>query len=289
MEKRDKFKLLLSMVIFGTVGIFRKYIPLSSELISLARGFTGTLIILIFMLSKGNKISFKNVKNNFLLLVLSGILIGFNWILLFESYNYTTVATATLCYYMAPVIVIVASPFLFNEKLTKMKILCVLCAVFGMIAISGILEGSHLKTSETKGILLSLGAAVLYGSVIIINKKIKGISALDKTVLQLASATVILIPYNLLTQDFTHISFTFSSVILLVIVGIVHTGIAYCLYFSSIGNLKAQTTALFSYIDPLVAIILSSVIFNEKMSPLEILGGILILGSTVVCELKENE
>ena len=108
-NKISKLNLVLAMLIFGTVGVARKYISLPSVTIAFARGMIGTAFIALVLLFTGRRGDWQVIKKKLPLLVLSGALIGFNWIFLFEAYNYVSVPIATLCYYMAPVIVIIAS------------------------------------------------------------------------------------------------------------------------------------------------------------------------------------
>lgn len=287
---KDKLMMITAMFIFGTIGIFRKYIPLPSSLLALARGCIGTIFLLLLVLVlKRNTLSVKAIKHNLFFLLISGALIGFNWILLFEAYQYTSVATATLCYYMAPVIVVLVSPFLFKEHLTPLKIFCVAVALIGMIFVSGILQNGFDGVQELKGVLLGLGAATFYAIVVILNQYIRNISAYDKTIMQLGTAAIAILPYTLLTENLTNISFTPTAIMMLFFVGIVHTGIAYTLYFGSMSGLKTQTIALFSYIDPVVAIILSALILHETIGFYGVIGAIMILGSTMIGELSEKK
>ncbi|MBR5318850.1 MAG: EamA family transporter [Peptococcaceae bacterium] len=278
--------MIAAMTIFGTIGIFRRYIPLPSSTLALARGVIGTLFLLTLVLFvKKQRLDGGAIRRNLAFLMISGALIGFNWILLFEAYQYTTVAVATLCYYMAPVIVVMVSPFLFKEKLTPLKAACVAVALAGMVFVSGIPQSGFGGISELKGILLGLGAALLYATVVVLNQYIRDIPAYDKTIMQLGMAAVAILPYTLLTENFADISFTPIAVLMLLFVGIVHTGIAYTLYFGSMSGLKAQTIALFSYIDPVVAIILSAVILQENIGLWGVIGAVMVLGSTMVSEL----
>lgn len=278
-------KLILAMTIFGTIGIFVKYIPLPSSVIACVRGFVGVAFLLLMTFVKKSKISFKDIKKNLLLLVISGAFIGINWILLFEAYRYTTVATATLCYYMAPIFVTLASPFILKEKLTLKKRLCVFTALIGMIFVSGIVGTGSLQIN-LPGILCGVGAAFFYACVILLNKHIKDISSYDMTITQLFVAAVVILPYTLLTADISAVTLDAKAIICLFIVGIVHTGFAYMIYFSSISSLKAQTVAIFSYIDPVIAIILSALLLKEKMGLFGFIGAILILGSTLLSEIN---
>ena len=199
-ENRAKLFLVISMTVFGTIGIFRRYIPLPSGLLAFARGALGMLCLLIFIYASGKKLSLKSIRSALPVLCISGGLIGFNWILLFESYRFTTVATATLCYYMAPVFVVLVSPFFFEEKLTLKKLLCVAAALLGMVFVSGVLGTGFSGTGELVGVALGLGAAILYATVVVLNKKTVGVPAFDKTVIQLGSAAVVVLPYTLLRR-----------------------------------------------------------------------------------------
>ncbi len=284
---KAKLSIILSMVIFGTIGVFRRYIPLPSALLACTRGVIGSLVILASIFLSGKRIAVDAVKKNLVMLCLSGAFIGINWILLFEAYRFTTVATATLCYYMAPIFIIIASPIVLKERLPFKKLACVAVALFGMVLVSGILNTGFSGLSELTGVLLGLGAALFYATVILMNKRIQDIPARDKTMIQLASAAIVVLPYTLLAENLSEAAFTPISVVMLILVGIVHTGFAYVLYFGSLDSLKAQTAALFSYIDPVVAIILSAVVLREKIGIAEIVGAVLVLGSTLVSELSD--
>ena len=282
-----RMQLIFAMTIFGTIGVFVKYIPLPSSMIACVRGFVGVAFLLWMSLITKRKISFANIKKNLLLLCISGVFIGINWILLFESYRYTSVATATLCYYMAPIFVTLASPFVLKEKLNVKKGICIFLALVGMVFVSGVLNVDSLQIS-TMGIFCGIGAAFFYACVILFNKHMKEISSYDMTMTQLLIAAMVILPYVLFTENLSTITLTVSSIILLLVLGILHTGLAYMIYFSSITKLKAQTVAIFSYIDPVVAIILSALFLKEKLDLYSIIGAILILGSTFLSELKSK-
>ena len=288
MEKKAKLNLVISMFVFGTIGLFVRHIALPSSVIALVRGAVGTLFLLAVVRLRGQKLDWSAIRKNGLWLVLSGAFIGFNWIFLFESYRFTTVATSTLCYYMAPILVILASPFVLKEKLTGRKMLCVLIALAGMVCISGVLE-SIPTAGELKGILYGLSAAVLYGSVMLLNQRIRDISAFDKTILQLGIAAVVLLPYCLLTVSPAEIVLDAKSIALLLVVGIVHTGITYCMYFGSMAYVGGQSVAIISYIDPVVAVLASVLILREPMMLIEGVGALLILGAALGGEISGSK
>lgn len=290
-----KLQLILSMIVFGTIGIFVRFIPYSSGIIAMTRGIVGALFLLVVILCQGRRLDMQAIKKNLLILIITGACIGINWILLFESYRYTTVATATLCYYLAPVFVIIASPIVFKEKLTPVKSGAVILSLCGMVLVSGFYKGvgsaSPDVSNNTLGVSLGIGAALFYALVIILSKKISDIDPFDQTAVQIFTAGFVLIPYNLATGAFDEVGALTDSrvVILLVIVSIVHTGITYALYFASMQKLSAQTIAIFSYIDPVVAILVSTFILRENMDMLGVMGAVLILGSTLMTELRNNE
>ncbi len=276
-----------AMTIFGTVGIFRKFIALPSYVIVMTRGFVGALFLFLFVRLKGNRFSAADIRRNLWLLLISGAAMGFNWILLFEAYNYTTVATATLCYYMAPTFIILASPLVLRERLTLRKIVCVVVSLTGMVLVSGVLNAGF-AASELRGVALGLGAAALYATVVLLNKQLHGIGAYDKTVMQLLAAAVVILPYLLLTGGFSGLSCSPLGLLMLAVVCLVHTGFCYALYFGSMDGLPAQTFALFSYIDPVVAVLLSALLLNEPLTPLTGIGAVLVLGAAVLGELPEK-
>ena len=280
--------LLLSMGIFGTIGLLRRYIPCSSGLLALTRAVIGAVFLLILVLLKKQKPDFSAIRKNLWLLVISGGAIGLNWILLFEAYNHTTVATATVCYYLAPLFLLLFSPFL-GERLTVKKITCIAVAMVGMVFVSGIIDGGMPSFSELQGILLGIGAAVLYASVMVMNKKFTPIPAYDKTIMQLGSAAIVILPYLLITGGFGISGLTGWQWGNFITLGIVHTGIAYALYFGSIKDLSAQTIAIFSYIDPAIAVILSTLVLKQPISIGGIAGTLLILGSALYSELPEKQ
>ena len=281
--------LTASMLIFGTIGIFRRMIPLDSALIAFCRGMVGSLFLLPFLWKAKRKKPLRADKKTTGKLMLSGAVMGVNWLLLFEAYNHTSVSVATLCYYMEPTIVILASLALFREKLTIKKAACTLAALAGMVLVSGVPETGLPTGSDLKGILLGLGAACLYAAVVLLNKSVRGVDPYFKTTVQLASVGAVMLPYLLFTGGFTGGEWSLKTAGLLLLTGVLHTGVSYALYFGSMDGLKTQTVALFSYIDPVAALILSALVLHESMSWLGVLGAVLILGSAAIGEIKSKD
>ena len=282
-----KIKLFLSMFIFGTIGLFVRNIPLPSSVIALVRAFVGTLFLVVLLLAKRERPDFASIRRNIRILALSGTAMGFNWILLFEAYRYTTVAVATLCYYFSAIFVIIASPFVLRERITPVKAVCSAIALIGMVLVSGVTEGGTGAFSPL-GVAMGLGAAVLYATVVLLNKKLRDISSFDTTISQLGVAAIVLLPYVLLTENLTSIALLPMGLMMLLTVAIVHTGMAYAMYFSSLKELKAQTVALVSYLDPVVALLLSVFVLSEPMTPAGVIGAVLVLGAMLASEMIPN-
>ena len=271
---------ILSMVVFGTLAPFVRMIPISSGELALYRAVMGAALISMYLLVRKQNPFSGGVKREIWLLLLSGAAMGINWILLFEAYRYTTVSTATLCYYFAPVIVTALSPLLFRETLTKKQLLCFVMATLGLALITGP-EAPGKGGSNLIGIFFGLGAAGFYAAVILMNKHIQNITGIQRTFLQFLAAIVILIPYVAATGGMTLSRLDGTGCVCLLIVGIVHTGITYCLYFSSLKALPGQKAAILSYVDPLVAVAVSITVLREPLTWQQALGGGLILGFTL--------
>ncbi len=281
---KNRLILLVTMCIFGTIGIFRRFIPLPSGAVACVRALVGLLTLVLVMLVRRQRPDFAAIRKNLGYLLCSGAFLGFNWVLLFEAYKYTTVATATLCYYMAPLLLVLLAPLFLGERLTPKKLICAAVALLGMALVSGVLGEGIGDPSALLGIGLGLAAAVLYACIVIMNKKMTDIGAMDKTVVQFAVSTLVLVPYVLLAEDVFSCSLSLGELALLLVLGVVHTGIAYALYFGVIKRLPAATVALYSYADPIVAVLLSALFLKEPMTLLGGIGAVLILSAAVVSE-----
>ena len=283
---RARLMMIGSMAVFGTIGLFVRNIPVSSGELALYRAVLAAVFIGLYLLVTGQRIPFGTIRRQIPLLLFSGAAMGINWILLFEAYRYTTVSTATLSYYFAPVIVTAVCPFLFREKLTLRQILCFVMSTVGLVLITGI-GGKSSGGTDSIGILFGLGAAVFYATVILLNKFIRNVDGIHRTFLQFLAAVVTLIPYVAVTGGVTLGGLNMSGWGFLLVVGLVHTGITYCLYFSALRELPGQKAAILSYIDPLVAVAVSVLILGEPLTLMQAVGGLLILGFTLWNECSE--
>lgn len=283
-----RVKIIVSMAVFGTIGVFTRNIQVTSGELALYRAVLAAALISIYLAVTKQHIDFKAIKREIPLLLLSGVAMGINWILLFQAYRYTTISAATLSYYFAPVIVTAVCPFLFKEKMTAKQMICFVMSTVGIIMITGISDLGQ-GSSDFLGIMFGLGAAVFYATVILLNKFIKGVSGIHRTLLQFIAAIITLTPYVAVTSGVTLNKMTLVGWVCLLVVGLIHTGITYCLYFSSIEALPGQKAAILSYIDPLVAVVISVFVLGEKMTVMQAAGGVLILGFTLWNEITPSK
>ena len=284
-QARARAALAASMCIFGTVGLLRRALPLPSGRIALVRAAVGLACLLLWPAVRKQPLGLAAARPKLPALCLSGAMMGLNWILLFEAYRYASVAVATLCYYMAPVFVALAAPLLLRERLTRRSALCAAVAALGVALVSGVFGGGDAAYATPRGVLYALLAAALYACVVLVNKRVPGVPALARTAVQLFAAAAVLLPYTLLVEGGTAQALTPRTALLLLTAGVLHTGVAYALYFSAMEPLGAATVALMSYLDPVVAVLLSALVLGEPLGPAACAGAALILGAACASEL----
>ena len=278
--------MILAMAIFGTIGVMTHYIEMPASMIVLIRGSVGTLSLLVLVFVIRYRLDTESISANLFVLIASGICLGLNWVFLFEAYKTTEISTATLCNYLTPAFVLLVSPLFLGERFTVLKAVVVAVAFVGLTLVSGIIQNGISDPSEFLGIGEGILAAVFYTGMIILNKFLRGIGSYERTIVQLAVATVVVLIYVPFTVDLGNISYDTTSIILAVIMGVVQTGIAFTLYFGTLRYMDAGTGAIFGYVEPVVSLFLSAVILGEILGPIGWLGAAMILGSTLVYQIS---
>ena len=273
---------ILSMLIFGTNGILVHHISLASSQIILMRTLIGGLLLTLIVLLRGG-FDRAGIRADLLPLLLGGSVLGLNWVALFEAYRQLNVSLATLIYYVGPILVLLFSPVLFREKLNSRKITSVVLVAVGLVCISGSIA---LRGMSMRGLLTAVVSALFYAAVIIFNKRITNTGGLQTAALELDIAFVIVLIYMMLTVGPPHPAV--SDIPWIAVIGLVNTGLAYLLYFSGLQKLPAQSAALISYVDPVSALVFSALFLHETMTPVQILGAVLIIGGAVFEELKSR-
>lgn len=279
---KNKLKIILAMLIWGTMGVFIKNIPLNAIEIAFYRSIIGVVFIIILSVSKKEKWDKEELREDLKVLIPSGIALGIGWVLLFQGYKNTTISIATLSYYIAPVFIVILSIAVLKEKITMKKILCIIVAIIGLLLVLDVKSiGNIGDNNHALGILYSVLAAVFYAIVVILNKFIKRLSGFKVTIVQLLVSTLILMPLTIINSTRSIISLDILSLVLLLFVGIVHTGIAYLLYFSSVKEIEGQSIAILSYMDPIFALLIAGLFLGEKMTIIQLFGGILTVTNSL--------
>lgn len=283
-----RLQLIFTMLLFGTIGTLSRFINMPSSIICLGRAFFGVITILILLAARKEKPDAEAIMRNKWWLLLSSTLMCCNWICQFEAFKYTTIATSTLCYYMQPVFYILAGAVVLKEKLTAKKLICVAAAFCGMILVSGVIQ-TGLHISELKGVIFGVSGGFFYAMVVLINKYMKDISPVNTTIMQMALVSLIMLPYSAATGAFGAVSVTAIGIACLIILGVLHTGIGYIIYFDAVNKLPAQTVGILSYIDPVEAVLLSALFLREPVTVYTVAGAVMILGAAAVSELTGDE
>lgn len=286
-QKNAKALMILAMAIFGMIGTMTYFINLPPSVIVVGRGMIGAGFLLLVIYISGSKLSKDDIDGNLFTLICSGTCLGLNWLFLFEAYKSVDISLATVLNYLTPALVILAAPVFLKTRLTVTKLGFALLALFGMVLISEILENGSLG-SDGYGITCGVLAAVFYTGLVIFNKKLKSIGAYDMSFVQLLIGGLIVLIYTLFTIDYGSLQFDLVSVILVVILGVVQTAIAFLLYFGSLAYLDASTAVIYGYVEPVIGIFLSIVILHEDLGPVGWIGAALILGSTFMSEILER-
>ena len=269
---KDKMMLISAMLLFGSLGVIVTTSNLMSTEITMFRGIIGGLFVLIYSKTLRSKPHQTSIKDKLISIVI-GILIGVNWVLLFESYKYLNVSLATILYYMAPFFLIIYGLLLFKEKIMILQVVCVILA---MIGVYFIMNNPQFGATQYIGIVFALVAAIIYASVVSINKHLSNIPVFEKVAIQLLSAGIFIAPYVVYQNGFSF-NYTFNQWMTLLMLGIFHTGIAYTFVYVAISRLNNSTIAIMSYVDPLSAVLFAYLLLNERLDLIQWIGVAIIM------------
>lgn len=285
-SKTSTVSFVSSLCIYGTIGWVLAYVNLPTEVVVVFRGLIGAAFILVVLFATKRRFDTTAVQANLGWLAAGGISLGLNWVFLFAAYRTTTVAVASLCNYMAPIMLIVIAPPLLGEPRSMKKAVCAVVAIIGMVLVSGVVEGGA-EGVNAQGIALGLGAAVFATTLVLSNKKLGDIPVFEKSSVQLLFATAAALPFALVVGLAQPLQPDALTVGLVVLLGLLHTGVAYCLYFGGLGHLRAQTAAVLGYVEPAVSVLVSTTILHEPLSILGWIGAALIIGAAVASEIAD--
>lgn len=292
--KKERLKLILISATFGTVGLFTHFIPLSSAAIVFYRALLGGAFIVVMMKMSGKDINIKSMRDNLAVLVLTGFFMALNWVLQFEAFKVSSVAIGTVCYNMMPIFLLIIASFMFNERITIKSGFCIFIATIGVVLVSNVINVG-IKSNEVLGCIYGIIGAIFYALIVTFNRKLNQIETHDKVVFQFAFSALIMAIYvgfiekkSFLIDNSLPQNEIVVGVVCMLILSFFHTGFCYVHYFNAVSRLKAETVAILTYIDPVVALFLSYFVLKENMTALQFLGAVLILGSTLFNELSKT-
>lgn len=269
---KDKLMLIVAMFLFGSLGVIVTNSNLLSTEITMFRGIIGGLFVFLFARITKKETRKSTLKEKMFSIAI-GVLIGINWILLFEAYKYLSVSLATILYYMAPFILIIYGIVLFKEKIKLVQIICLLLAIIGVYFI---MDNPLFGSTQYIGVVFALVAAIIYASVVSVNKFLSDVPVFEKVGIQLLSAGMFIAPYVAIQNNFSF-SYTNDQWFTLLMLGVLHTGIAYTFVYIAITRLKSSTIAIMSYVDPLSAVLFAFLLLQERLYFIQWLGVIIIM------------
>ena len=280
----NRMKLVLVMIIWGSLGVFTKSIPLSALHLAFLRALIALPVLWgVMKLQKADKVEWALLKPY----LVSGALLGFGWLTLFYGFKHTSISSAVIIYNMCPVYVMIAAPLILKETISKLQITVIFFSLLGLILIVG---NNLLAGYGYMGMALSAVAGMLYATIILINRSITcRVDNQTATFVQIVTAMLVLLPFVVLDGSIlTVVHLDARAVVYTILLGIVHTGVAYTLFFSLAAHMKSVEMVAYSYLEPLFSILFSVIIVGEKLTILQIIGGIFILGSTYIGELRKD-
>lgn len=289
--KTERIKLILIYATYGTIGTVTYFIPLSSSAIVFYRALLGGLFIIFLTCMRGASINIKSMKENLPILILTGFFMGLNWVFQFEAFRVSTVAIGTVCYNTMPIFLLIIASIMFKEKITFKSIICIIVASIGVVLVSNVIN-TGIRSNEVLGCFYGILGAIFYALIVTYNKKLNQIETHDKVIFQFLFSAFIMFVYVMLGKDD---SLFFNQgisqkdltigILCLLLLCFFHTGFCYVHYFNAVSRLKAETVAILTYIDPVVALFLSYFVLREQATGLQILGAMLILISMFVNNL----
>lgn len=282
----NRVKLLLVMVIWGSLGVFTRTIPLSALNLAFLRALIALPVLFAAMkMGSQRKVTLKRLRPY----IVSGVLLGFGWLTLFYGFKHTNISTAVIIYNMCPVYVMIGAPIFLKESISRIQIAVIVISFIGLFLIVGnnLLEGAGYM-----GMMLSAVSGMCYAVIVLINRNIKDrVDNRYATFVQILTAMLVLLPFVVYDGTiYSVIELSGVQLFLTVLLGVVHTGVAYTMFFSLYAHMKSVEIVSYSYFEPLFGVLMGVLFIGEILSIWQIAGGILILGSTYIGEhLKSRQ
>lgn len=289
MKKKAFIYIILAGILWGTSGIFVHLLEpfgLASLQMTSIRGVVSAICMVIYILLH-NKQLFKVKIKELVLFGFSGVGIYLTAAFYYAAMMKTTVSTAVVLMYTAPVLVMLFSVAFLGEKLNALKAIAVFLMLAGCVLVSGIIGGAKF---ETIGIILGLLSSVAYSAYNIVTKismkqKCNPLSAsmycfIFMAIISLFFAKPLQIIQVAIEQPI--------SIIIMIGLGICTCVLPYFLYTLSLKVLPAGTASSLAIVEPMSATIFSVALLGERLSVYSLAGVVLILGAVFMLSKGES-
>lgn len=260
----------LAVFLFGSAGLFGKFLTLPSTVIVLGRVFFATIALLLILLIKKQNLALKSPKD-YLLLGLSGIILAIHWTTFFQSIQVSSVAIGLISFATFPVFVTFLEPYFLKHKIQTIDIVTAVITVLGAALV---VPSFQLGNSTTQGVIWGLISAFTFALLSVFNKKnVKAYSSLVIAFYQDLVATIVLLPFFFISKPSLHP----TNIILLVVLGVIFTALSHSLFIQGMTKVKAQTASIIASLEPVYGIIFAALLLSEYPSIRTLLGGGIIL------------
>jgi len=278
--------IFLAVPFVSFTGLFGKWISLPPIMIVQWRtifAFTALFLILIIF---RKKIFFSNYRE-LLLFIITGSILGVHWIAFYRSIQVSSVAVGLLSYVSYPLFTSIMEPLFFADSRKNKNFfptILVLCGL-GLIATSGGVLDEVIDGSILEGVLWGLFAGLGFAILTLLNRlHVRDKSPLLLTCWQNGFAALLLLPWTF-SESF---NFTGKDWFLLFILGVVCTVGGHGLLINGLRYIRAQMASLLiAGLEPVVAIFFAFFFLGELPNLRTIIGGIFILGATIILTKKE--
>lgn len=273
-RKVGTLEMVVAMLLSGSIGLFVIKSGQSPVNIVFFRCLISALCLIPICYYYGH---FRKVyfgKKELFLMVTSGLLIIFNWVLLFAAFPKTSISLATIVYHVNPFVILFLGALAFHEKLNKNDVLWTIVAFIGLIVIIG-LGSTSVNSNELVGLGLVLIATTLYSISVLITKKLSNTPPLLIVFIQTLSGAIAMTPF-MSVFDNPPIGQQWLFVVGL---GVLHTAFLYYLMYSAIKKIPLNNIAILSFIYPISTIVIDYFFFDHVLTSTQVLGaGLILLG-----------
>lgn len=267
------------MLIWGSVGILARKAGLDPLITVTFRVLFATIALAALRLLRADRKAV--LAGNRFLALCSGVALATNWLFFFQAVQFTSVSHAVLSYYVAPILVAMASPLLLRERLEGRTLVAMALACAGIFVML-YQPGHALQPRDLAGIGYGLLAACFYATVTITGRRLSGVPPIYLVFVQCSVATLILLPVVLITKGAGALAAPPGSLLLLAVVGVVHTALALFLYFWGLQRVKVQHVGVLAYLDPVSAVLFALLFLGEVPAATSLMGGALVLGGSAL-------